>query len=86
MYVTNESKATELDTDKVEQIRDAYTQMSLRLQAAFGLRREASIKNVPALALQGIDRPRVPGARRTYLQTAHAEAEAHRSTGAARDQ
>jgi hypothetical protein len=50
--VTNESKATELDTTKVEQIRDAYTQMSLRLQAAFGLPREASIKIVPALADQ----------------------------------
>jgi hypothetical protein len=53
VYVTNESKATELDKSKVEQTRDAYIQMSLRLQAAFGLRREASIKIMPALADQG---------------------------------
>jgi hypothetical protein len=53
VFVTNVSKATELDAEKVGQIRDAYIQMSLRLQAAFGLRREASIKIIPALADQG---------------------------------
>ena len=52
VYVTNESKATELDASKVEQVRDEYIQMSLRLQAAFGLRREASIKIIPARADQ----------------------------------
>lgn len=53
VYVTNVSKAVELDTGKLDEIRDPCTQMSLRLQAAFGLRREASIKIVPALADQG---------------------------------
>ena len=47
------SKAKELDGNQLDQIRCPYTQMSLRLQDAFGLRREASIKIVPALADQG---------------------------------
>ena len=44
VYVTNVSKATELDFGKVEQIRDVFIQLSLRLQAEFRLRREESIK------------------------------------------
>jgi hypothetical protein len=44
VYVTNVSRAPELDLDKLEQIRDVFIQMSLRLQAEFGLRREESIK------------------------------------------
>jgi site-specific recombinase XerC len=43
-HVTNESKATVLDGDKLAKVTDPYTAMSLRLQAAFGLRREESIK------------------------------------------
>ena len=39
--------------NQLEQIRCPYTQMSLRLQDAFGLRREASIKIVPARADKG---------------------------------
>jgi hypothetical protein len=44
-YVTNESKAKELG-DGLDRITDAHVHMSLRLrlQAAFGLRREESIK------------------------------------------
>ena len=53
VYVTNVSKATELDFGKLEQIRDVFIQLSLRLQADFGLRREESIKIVPKWADRG---------------------------------
>jgi len=53
VYVTNQSKAKELDMNQLEQIRCPYTQMSLRLEADFGLRREASIKIVPDWADRG---------------------------------
>lgn len=43
-YVTNISKARELDHQKLDSISDAYVKMLLRLQEAFGLRREESIK------------------------------------------
>lgn len=52
-HVTNESKATSLDSDKLAKVSDAYTAMSLRLQAAFGLRREESIKVRPEWADHG---------------------------------
>ena len=42
-YVTNEGKAKELG-DGLDRITDPHVRMSLRLQAAFGLRREESIK------------------------------------------
>ena len=45
-YVTNENKAKELG-DGLARITDPYVCMSLRLQAAFGLRREESIKFQP---------------------------------------
>lgn len=45
-YVTNESKAKELG-DGLDRIIDPHVRMSLRLQAAFGLRREESIKFQP---------------------------------------
>lgn len=51
-YVTNESKAKELG-DKLHRITDPYVRMSLRLQAAFGLRREESIKFQPRYADRG---------------------------------
>lgn len=51
-YVTNESKAKELG-DKLDRISDPYVRMSLRLQAAFGLRREESIKFQPRYAGRG---------------------------------
>ena len=51
-YVTNESKAKELG-DGLDRIADPHVRMSLRLQAAFGLRREESIKFQPRYADRG---------------------------------
>src|SRR6266496_689068 len=53
VYVTNHSKAKDLDMNQLEQIRCPYTQMSLRLQDGFGLRRETSIKIVANQADRG---------------------------------
>ena len=52
-YVTNTSKAHELDADKLAAVSDPYTALSLRLQEAFGLRREESIKLRPTIADKG---------------------------------
>jgi site-specific recombinase XerC len=52
-YVTNVSKARELDDADLGKLTDPYTAMSLRLQAAFGLRREESIKIRPGWADRG---------------------------------
>ncbi len=52
-FVTNQSKAKELDMKQLKHITDPYTATSLRLQAAFGLRREESIKIQPAWADRG---------------------------------
>jgi len=52
-YVTNVSKARELSGTEHGRITDAYTAMSLRLQAAFGLRRGESIKIRPEWADRG---------------------------------
>ena len=52
-YVTNVSKARELVAAELAKVSDAYTQMSLRLQAAFGLRRAESIKICPVWADRG---------------------------------
>ena len=52
-YVAKHSKAQALDENKLAQIEDAYVQMSVRLQAAFGLRREEAIKFQPLYAMQG---------------------------------
>ena len=51
-YVTNESKAKELG-DRLDRVTDPHVRMSLRLQAAFGLRREESIKFQPRYADRG---------------------------------
>ena len=51
--MTNVSEAHELDADKLAAVSDPYTALSLRLQEAFGLRREESIKLRPAWADQG---------------------------------
>lgn len=53
VFVTNVSKARELSGDDLAKISDPYTHASLRLQAAFGLRREESIKFQPAWADRG---------------------------------
>jgi integrase len=50
VFVSNVSKAWTLDTERLARIDDPYTAMSLRLQAGFGLRREESIKIIPAWA------------------------------------
>lgn len=53
VLVTNVSKATDLDQTKLALITDPNTRASLRLQAAFGLRREESIKIIPSWADRG---------------------------------
>ena len=53
VYVTNRDKGRALDPDRLALVRDAHVRMSLRLQAAFGLRREEAIKFVPAYADRG---------------------------------
>ena len=49
-YVTNVSQSRELSIGELAKITDAYTALSLKLQAAFGLRREESIKIRPEWA------------------------------------
>lgn len=53
VYVTNVSKASTLDEEKLLSIQDDYIKFSLKLQAAFGLRREESIKFIAAWADRG---------------------------------
>src|SRR6202165_237900 len=53
VYVTNISKAKELAMDQLQQIRTQCIRISLRLQAAFGLRRAESIKIMPKWADRG---------------------------------
>ncbi len=50
--VAEDSKALELDENKLAKISDPYIRLSIRLQAAFGLRREESIKFSPGYAIQ----------------------------------
>jgi site-specific recombinase XerC len=52
-YVTNQDKGKDLDPAQVDRLRSPYVAMSLRLQEAFGLRREESIKIRPGWADQG---------------------------------
>jgi site-specific recombinase XerC len=52
-FVTKESKAQTLDQAKLARIEDVYVRMSVRLQAAFGLRREEAIKFNPSYAIRG---------------------------------
>jgi hypothetical protein len=51
-YVARESRAQALDESKLTRIEDKYVRMSVRLQAAFGLRREEAIKFNPSYAIQ----------------------------------
>src|SRR4029078_9521428 len=53
VYVTNVSKAKDLAAEQIQQIRTLSIRISLRLQTAFGLRREESIKIVPSWADRG---------------------------------
>ena len=57
-YVTNEDRSRRLDAEKLARVTDAHVRMSLKLQAAFGLRREEPIKFTPAYADRG-DRARI---------------------------
>ena len=49
-FVTNVSKATVVTDGQLARVTDPYTQMSLRLEREFGLRREESIKIRPTWA------------------------------------
>jgi len=52
-YVTNESKAVTVSSEKLETIRDERIRASLELQKAFGLRREECLKFQPQYAQSG---------------------------------
>lgn len=52
-YVTNVSKARQLTAGDLAQVTDPYSRVSLQLQAAFGLRREESLKIQPIWADRG---------------------------------
>ena len=53
IYVTNTDKSRELSDGDLSQITDERVRASLELQAAFGLRREESIKFIPSWADRG---------------------------------
>ena len=53
IFVTNESKAKSVIEADLAKVRDVYVRMSLRLQQAFGLRREEAIKFMPSVADKG---------------------------------
>jgi len=52
-FVTTDSKAKSLEEEKLDRVKDAHVRMSLRLQAAFGLRREEALKIQPRRADRG---------------------------------
>jgi len=52
-YVTRTNKAKTLETEQLDRVTDEYVRMSLKLQQAFGLRREEAIKFQPQFADQG---------------------------------
>lgn len=51
-YVVDYSRAQELDLEKLATINDPYAVLSIRLQEAFGLRREEAIKFQPGYAIK----------------------------------
>ena len=51
--VTNEDRSGDLPEDKLALVRDEHVRMALRLQEAFGLRREEAIKFSPSYADRG---------------------------------
>jgi hypothetical protein len=53
IFVTGSSRAKSVSATQLEKVRDQHARMSLELQAAFGLRREESIKFMPSYADQG---------------------------------
>ena len=50
IFVTGSSRAKSVSASQLEKVRDIHVRMSLELQQAFGLRREESIKFIPAYA------------------------------------
>lgn len=52
-FVSNVSKATDMDDQQLMAVKDDYVRMSLELQRAFGLRREEAIKFIPSFADKG---------------------------------
>ena len=69
-YVTNESRAKELG-DRLDRVTDPHVRMSLRLQAAFGLRREESIKFQPRYADRLAGFGSLIPVHKTYIQQRH---------------
>ena len=59
-HVSDGTKRRDLDAAKLALVRDGHVRMALRLQAAFGLRREEAIKFAPSYADRG-DRIAVGG-------------------------
>lgn len=53
IFVTNQSKAKSVIEADLAKVRDVHVRMSLRLQQAFGLRREEAIKFMPSVADRG---------------------------------
>jgi hypothetical protein len=53
VFVTGQSKARTITPEQLELVRDEHARMSLRLQAALGLRREEAIKFQPSYADRG---------------------------------
>jgi site-specific recombinase XerC len=53
IFATNTNKAKSILEVDLAKVRDEHVRMSLELQQAFGLRREESIKFIPAYADQG---------------------------------
>lgn len=53
VYITNQTKAVQLEAEKLAKINDEYIKCSLELQKAFGLRREECIKFQPQYADRG---------------------------------
>ncbi len=51
-YIGEESKAKLLDERQLEKVSDEHVRLSLRLQSAFGLRREEAIKFSPNYAIK----------------------------------
>lgn len=51
--MSDTSKARALDSDKLAKVPDERVRMALRLQAAFGLRREEALKFTPSIADKG---------------------------------
>jgi len=50
--ITNTDKSVELKQEHLDKVSDVRIQDALRLQAAFGLRREEALKFIPAYAMQ----------------------------------